>query len=204
LPPFNHPRTVYLSTSQIRFLMKKFTALYRTLKDGRTVLIREGQPADAAALLATIKTYLHDSDCIPLRPEEFSLGEEEERAWIQSLQARDNSLLLVAVGDGQVVGNIDLTGSPRQATRHTGVIGMGLLKEWRGSGLGTELLRSVVQWARTNPALEKLWLQVYATNLAGRTLYHKAGFEECGVQKDFFKREDGLYADNVTMMLDVK
>lgn len=183
--------------------MKKFDPIYRVLKDGRTVLIREGRPGDAAALLATIKAYLHDSEYIPLRPEEFALSEEDERAWIESFERRDNSLLLVALHNGQVVGNIDLTGSPRRATRHTGVLGMGLLKAWRGSGLGTELLRSVVQWARHNPVLEKLWLQVYAGNAAGRALYRKAGFEECGVQKDFFKTDDGRYADNVTMMLDV-
>lgn len=184
--------------------MKKFDSIYRVLKDGRTVLIREGRPDDAAPLLATIKTYLADSDYIPLEPGEFQLSEEDERAWIESFAARDNSLLLVAVHAGKLVGNIDLTGSPRQATRHTAVLGMGLLKEWRGSGLGTELLRSAVAWARKNAVLEKLWLQVYADNGAGITIYRKAGFVECGVQKDFFKRADNRYADNITMMLDVK
>lgn len=184
--------------------MKKFDSIYRVLKDGRTVLIREGHPDDAASLLATIKTYLADSDYIPLEPDEFRLSEEDERAWIESFSARDNSLLLVAVHEEELIGNIDLTGSPRRATRHTGVIGMGLLKEWQGSGLGTELLRCVVNWARKNPVLEKLWLQVYADNKAGVTIYHKAGFVECGVQKDFFKTGDNHYADNITMMLDVK
>lgn len=136
--------------------MKKFDSIYRVLKDGRTVLIREGQPADAAALLTTIRAYLHDSDYIPLRPDEFQLTEEDERAWIASFAARDNSLLLVAAHEGQLIGNIDLTESPRQATAHTAVIGMGMLKEWRGSGLGTEFLHATVGWARKNPVLEKL------------------------------------------------
>lgn len=184
--------------------MKKFDSIYRVLKDGRTVLIREGAPGDAASLLATIKTYLRDSEYLPLEPEEFQLSEEDERAWIESFGVRNNSLLLVAVHEGQLVGNIDLTGGNRRATRHTAVIGMGLLKEWRGSGLGTELLRSAVNWARSNPALEKLWLQVFAGNQPGIALYRKAGFVECGIQKDFFKRGDNRYADNITMMLDVK
>jgi RimJ/RimL family protein N-acetyltransferase len=184
--------------------MKKFVPIHRTLKDGRIVLIREAQPADAAALLTTVKTYLHDSAYIPLQPEEFQVSEEDERSWIESFLVRDNSLLLVAVHKGHLVGNIDVTGSTRRASRHTGVIGMGLLKEWRGNGLGTALLRSVVQWARHNPVLEKLWLQVYGANASGITIYRKAGFVECGVQKDFFKTPDGHYADNVTMMLDVK
>ena len=184
--------------------MKKFDSIYRVLKDGRTVLIREGQPEDAASLLATIKTYLADSDYIPLDPGEFRVSEEEERTWIESFAARDDAELLVAVHAGQLIGNIDLTGSTRRATRHTAVIGMGILKEWRGSGLGTELLRSAVAWACKNPVLEKLWLQVYADNGAGISLYHKAGFVECGVQKGFFKRAGNRYADNITMMLDVK
>ena len=183
--------------------MKKFEPVYRTLKDGRTVLIREGQPTDAAALLATLKAYLRDSTYIPLEPDEFNLSEEDEQSWISSFRNRDNSLLLVAAYEGRLVGNIDLTGSTRRASRHTAVLGMGLLKEWRGCGLGTELLRSVVQWSRLNPVLEKLWLQVYAGNAPGLALYRKLGFEECGVQKAFFKTTAGRYDDNITMMLDV-
>ncbi len=86
---------------------------------------------------------------------------------------------------------------------HTAVIGMGMLKEWRNTGLGTALLKLAIEWAKENPILELLWLQVYSDNELGLGLYRKMGFEKNGILKNFFKREE-KYFDNLTMTLSVK
>ena len=105
--------------------------------------------------------------------------------------------------ENQIIGNIDLTGSQRKIMEHTAVIGMGMFKDWRNSGLGTELLFATIDWAKQNQILELIWLQVYTENKLGLHLYRKMGFEENGIIKNYFKR-DNQYFDNLTMSMVVK
>ncbi len=71
------------------------------------------------------------------------------------------------------------------------------------TGLGTALLTAIIDWAKVNPILEIIWLQVYTENALGVSLYKKMGFIENGIIKDFFK-QDGKYFDNLTMNMKVK
>jgi ribosomal protein S18 acetylase RimI-like enzyme len=87
--------------------------------------------------------------------------------------------------------------------QHTAVIGMGMFIEWRNSGLGTELMKYSIEWAKENPILELLLLQVYTENELGLNLYRKMEFVENGVIKNYFK-QNGRYYDNLTMSLSVK
>ena len=182
--------------------MQKFKPKEVKLKNEKTVLIRQAEIKDAEKLLDCIKTYIPQSNYIPKLKDEIKLTVEQEKEWINSFITNDNSILLVAEYEHQIIGNIDLTGNRRKVMKHTAVIGMGILKEWRNSGLGTELLLSIIEWAVQNPILELIWLQVYTENELALNLYRKMGFEENGIIKNFFK-QNGKYFDNLTMSLNV-
>ena len=172
------------------------------LKNNTLVTIREAEISDAPRLLGAIKKYIPESDFIPKLGSEIKLTIAQEEGWIQSFLEKDNSLLLVAEYDNELIGNIDLTGNSRIVMAHTAVIGMGILADWRGIGLGTALLQSIILWAKENPLLELIWLQVYTANAAGMNLYKKAGFIENGIIKNFFKNGNTYY-DNLTMSMKV-
>ncbi|MEZ4920443.1 MAG: N-acetyltransferase [Saprospiraceae bacterium] len=180
----------------------QFSPITHTLKNGKTVHIREARVSDAAAIIELVHTYIADSDYIPQTQGEFQPSLAQETEWIQSFQTKDNSLLLVAECDGKLIGNIDLTGHTRIMMQHTAVIGMGMLLKWRNCGLGTALMQAAIEWARQQPVLEVLWLQVYAENELGISLYRKMGFAEHGIIPNYFKRE-GKYFGNLTMSLSV-
>lgn len=174
------------------------TPIHIEITNGKSVHIRTATPSDAESLNNTVREYLADSDYIPKLASEFTASVEDTRRWITSFIDADNSTLLVAEYDGKIIGNIDLTGSTRVIMRHTAVIGMGMLKQWRGKGLGTALMKAAIAWAESHEIIETLWLQVYHDNVAGTKLYTKMGFEKTGLIKDFFKHE-GKYHDVITM-----
>ncbi|HET6245676.1 MAG: GNAT family N-acetyltransferase [Bacteroidetes bacterium] len=182
----------------------KFQQIEKRLKNNKVVSIRECCCEDAEGLIKTIKEYLSDSECVPLEPDEFNPSIDQESQWIQSFIENDNSLFLIAIYGKQIIGNIDLKGNQRRALKHTAAIGMGMLKEWRNTGLGTALMDCSINWAKQNSLLELLWLQVYGNNSAGISLYKKAGFKENGVQEKFFKNQKNSYFDNITMTLALK
>lgn len=183
--------------------MPKFKTELVELKNQKLVKIRQAEIDDAEKLLNCIKTYVPQSDYIPKLEQEIKLTIEQEKEWINSFLTNENSLLLIAEYDNEIIANIDLTGNRRKIMEHTAVIGMGMLKEWRNTGLGTALLKCAIEWAKENLILELLWLQVYTDNELGLGLYRKMGFEEKGIIKNFFK-QDGKYFDNLTMTMNVK
>ncbi len=183
--------------------ISKFNKQDILLKNGKMVTIREAETPDAEHILQAIRTYLPQSNFVPKLEEELTMTNQQAREWITRFAAQENSLLLIAEHNGKIVANIDLTGSSRKIMAHTAMIGMGMIEDWRNTGLGTALLRAVVLWAQQSPILELLWLQVYTKNEIALALYRKMGFIDGGLIRDFFKK-DGEYFDNLTMTMSVK
>jgi RimJ/RimL family protein N-acetyltransferase len=192
----------FLKTQKTPYQLK-FNPIVVALKNSKEVKIRTAEISDAENLLNTIKRYIADSEFIPKLFPEIKLTIQQEEDWIKSFVQKENSLLLIAEYENMIVGNIDITGNPRTIMQHTGMIGMGMLLEWRNSGLGTALMEQAINWAKENPILELLWLQVYCENKLGVSLYRKMHFEENGIIKNYFK-QNGKYYDNLTMSLSVK
>ena len=103
----------------------------------------------------------------------------------------------VAVAEGEVVGWCDLTPKDRPVYAHAGVLGMGLLPPFRGRGVGTRLMTTVLAAAR-RARLHRVELTVSETNTSAIALYAKMGFEVEGRFRDAVEVE-GVY-ENVLGM----
>jgi len=93
---------------------------------------------------------------------------------------------------------IDLTGHERKIMSHTAMIGMSIKEGWRNKGVGTYLIKGVLDWAKAASDLEVIWLDVYANNELGLGLYKKMGFKISGKIERFFKHKN-VYFDNIKM-----
>ena len=78
-----------------------------TLKNQKTVTIRQAEIDDAEKLLNCIKTYVPQSEYIPKLEQEIKLTIEQEKEWINYFLTNENSLLLIAEFDNEIIGNID-------------------------------------------------------------------------------------------------
>ena len=66
------------------------------------------------------------------------------------------------------------------------------------------LLVALITWAEQHPVLEKVCLQVFATNTRAIALYTSLGFKEEGRQRRDVKLETGVYVDVFLMAKFVK
>ena len=182
----------------------KFQEVTFKLKNDKTITIRAAKEEDSEKLIKTAKSYIANSEHILMTDKEFNPTIEQEVKWIQSFINNPNSLLLLAVYDNEIIGNIDLTANTREKLSHTGVIGISIVKAWRGLGVGKALLESVIKWSQAHSTLLKLWLEVFANNENAIALYKKVGFIEEGKQKNFIKIGENKFVDNIIMGFDVK
>ena len=170
-----------------------------TLKDGSTIIIREATPADAAAMIDLVLNILSTSAYTLTTTAEFTYSEGEEAQFLQSYLDNPGSIFLVAELNGTLVGNLSFTNGKKKREQHNGVIAMGIRDGYRGKGIGTFLLESLLDWARQNPLITKISLEVFLQNSHAINLYRNMGFMEEGRLRRGIRLEDGEYMDLVLM-----
>lgn len=149
-------------------------------RDNRNFRVRHARRGDAAAMLQYVKTLFEEPDLsVTFSPGEFNMSLAEEETFIESLR-RENSLLLLAVCGDEVIGSAAFEGGKVARTRHAGELGISVARHWRGVGVGTALLKRLLDWAKENPQVERVGLEVFATNPRAKQLYHRFGFKEEG------------------------
>jgi len=104
---------------------------------------------------------------------------------------------LVADDAGQIVGWCDVRRESVPTYAHEGSLGMGLLPDYRGHGLGERLLRATLD-AACRAGFERVSLSVYASNTRAMALYRKVGFVLEGTRVRG-RKVDGEY-DDIHMM----
>lgn len=171
------------------------------LKDGAELIVRVGETRDAESILKNGQSFIEDGEGQVMVPGEFNLSLDEEIKWVENHRQKPTHLLLVAELDGQLVGHIDFYGGSRKRLQHTGHFGMGISLPFRGRGIGKALLSRLIEWAESNPQLEKINLNVLSSNARAIVLYQSLGFVEVGRRKNEFKLSPGNYVDDVAMEL---
>ena len=107
-------------------------------------------------------------------------------------------IFFVAYADAELRGLIYVTAHPEYGD----MLSMAIAKAHRGAGLGTRLMRSVVDWAHER-RLGALALLVFAHNAAAIALYRKFGFIEIARYPRDVIRSSGKVWDTLLMRLEL-
>jgi len=161
------------------------------------VTIREIREDDALGFLALLTQLDQESRFMLVEPGERQTTAAEQCERIRQVLAQPNATILVAECDGQVIGHVAALGGPYRRNRHTAHVVIGILRAFTGLGLGTRLLETLEQWARSHE-IHRLELTVMTHNERAIWLCSKVGYQIEGVQKDSL-RVDGQYVDEYRM-----
>ena len=123
---------------------------------------------------------------------------ESTRQYVLHILTGEGVQFVALDANDEVVGWCDITRRPMEGFRHAGRMGMGL-PAYRGRGLGRRLLSETIRAAHAM-GLERVELEVFASNLAAIALYRKLGFVVEGTKKRV-RKLDGAYDDDVLMAL---
>ena len=124
---------------------------------------------------------------------------ETWRAFVTGVVAAGGVVLVALDADDRVVGWCDVQRRTREGFRHVGRLGIGMLAEVRGRGLGRRLMREAIEAAR-GLGMERIELEVFASNARAIALYESVGFQHEG-RKRRVRKLDGVYDDDVLMAL---
>lgn len=118
------------------------------------------------------------------------------RDFVRGMMEKRNPQFVAVVKD-EVVGWCDVSRHERPVFAHRGALGMGIVPDYRGRGLGRQLIETTLAEARRQ-GIVRVELTAYADNARAIALYLKVGFVQEGVERDA-ACIDGSYCDMVMM-----
>jgi RimJ/RimL family protein N-acetyltransferase len=154
------------------------TALERdlALPDGRMVRIRPAVPDDAAGALAYLQKVGGETDNLTFGREGPGITEDEEREYLARVAESDNSLAILALVDGEIVGGLTFDGGRRQRLRHAGEFGISVAQAYAGLGIGRAMIEYLIAWAEASGVVRKINLKVRVDNAVAIRLYERMGW----------------------------
>ncbi len=157
------------------------------------IVIRKIEMADArgywSAFAEVAKEKKH---LLRTKPPPF----EQTESFIQSNLEKNHAHYVAVQGD-TIIGEASIIPLSRPTMTHVGVLGMFVVADYRGQGVGSQLLDKVIEhaWSR---GLKRLELEVFADNEPAIRLYKKYGYVQEGVKR-YARFIDGQYQDLVIM-----
>lgn len=167
-------------------------------RHGRRLVVREARERDARESSRLMHRLLKETPFMLRLPEEHRQFIDDEGAFITRVHEAPNWLMLLAEVDDRPVGTLLITGGGLRRVAHVSYLGMGVLQDHWGQGVGAALLDAAIAWAEANPVLRKINLQVFATNPRAIALYKSRGFAEEGLLRAEVQ-VDGDFIDMLQM-----
>ena len=162
--------------------------------------IRKAKPDDAEEFIRYLIQVGGESDNLTFGEEGMPFTVEQERKFLASLEKSDTCVIFCAVDGDRIIGDISCDRNPRERLRHRGNIGITVLKDYWHKGIGSELLKTTIEYAKNEMKLEVLTLDVRCDNTNAIKLYEKFGFKITGTLPAMMKIR-GEYIDCYTMTL---
>jgi putative acetyltransferase len=156
---------------------------------------RRASPEDAAAMARLM------SD-----PEVFAglmqMPYPSVEAWRKRLEQQieqQDGLHLLAIEQGQVIASGGIHGTGWGVRRrHVAGLGLCIARERQGQGIGSEMMKRLLDWCDNWAGYLRIELTVYADNQRAIALYRRFGFEMEGTHRAHALR-NGVYVDTHAM-----
>lgn len=148
------------------------------------MLIREIKPKDAENFMNLIKQVDSEANFMLMEAGERNITAEQQRKQIEHIGQQSNSTIFIAEQEqGGLAGYLIAIGGSVKRTKHSAHLVIGILKKYRGQGLGKVLFQHLEGWA-INHHISRLELTVVTENEAAVSLYKKSGFEIEGTKRN--------------------
>lgn len=162
------------------------------------VIYRRAQESDAGKIVDFYNFVGGETSYLSFEKDEYPMNVKEQEEEIRSLEGKKASIMLLAMDGEEIAGIATIHSSAKIKARHDGELGIVVAKKYQGQGIGTELIRQLIDWAKGNGVTTRISLDTRADNVKAVELYMKFGFVVEGCRKNSTLL-DGKYYDLYVM-----
>lgn len=141
-----------------------------------TIVYRRANTGDAQKIVDFYNYVGGETTFLSFEKDEYPLNVEEQIASIQALDGNPNNIMLMAMDGDEIAGIATISSSHKIKARHEGELGIVVARKYQGLGIGSELIRQLIEWARGNGVTTRIRLDTRTDNTDAVSLYLKFGF----------------------------
>ena len=161
------------------------------------IIIREAEIDDAEEMISYLNIVGGESDNLMHGPDGFKVPVEAVKRRIQVSHDADNSIILIALAGENIIARAELDGYPGAKLHHNARFSISVRKDYWNMKIGTKLMTEIIERAK-KMNLHNIELEVIADNKAAIALYHKMGFSDVGVYRNYWFANN-VYSDAIVM-----
>lgn len=173
------------------------------LKNGAEALLRNGDASDGLAAYELFNLTHAETDYLLSYPDENTYDPEQGAQFLEEKTKANNEIEIVAIVGDKLVGTagIEAVGH-KYKLKHRAELGISILKDYWGLGLGKALMKACIQCAK-DAGYTQLELSVVAENERAMSLYRSLGFVEFGRNPKGFMSKTSGFQELVYMRLEL-
>ncbi len=159
--------------------------------------VRDAVPSDGERAMEVLAGVAEEDLVVTEPPVDVAARAAKFREGLASGGAR---YWILCEDDGAIVGLLGLHQTMAAGVRRLGIV---IAAGRRGLGGGRLLMERALRWARAEPAVHKVELEVWPENERAIALYEGLGFEHEGLRRNHYRRRDGSLRSAVLMAIAV-
>ena len=189
----------YDTIEPIRGENMKFYKVFK-LKNGEELIVENAKADDAKELTDVWNCVIRETKYLSRGDRDGYFNVEDTLESIEDYLDSEKVVMLVARYKNKIVGDCHLDACLfKQRMNHRCDIGISILKDYWGLGIGGRMMSCLVEIAE-NEGFEQIELNVAENNKRAIDLYKAFGFSETGKILNAFKYSDGTYDNYVGMI----
>ncbi|WP_019680527.1 GNAT family N-acetyltransferase [Ruminococcus flavefaciens] len=162
-----------------------------------TYIIREAVPDDAENMILYLNQVGGESDNLLHGENEFLVPIEGVKRKLAMSKDSENSIVLIALENEQIIARAELEGYYPARIHHRAKFSISVRKDHWNQGIGTEMIKRIIEQAK-KINIRIIELEVITDNAGAIALYHKMGFIDIGIYKNYFY-VNGTFKDAIVM-----
>ncbi|MCX3066814.1 GNAT family N-acetyltransferase [Cetobacterium somerae] len=170
------------------------------IENGSLITLRLAEENDANEIINFYKQVGKETTYLSFGENEYLVTIEQQISTIKEINTSKNNIMVLALVNSKIIGIGTISSSKRKKSEHVGILGIVVSQNYFNNGIGSRIIKYLIDWCKTNKITTKVSLSVRKDNLKAVALYEKFGFSIEGVLKNE-TLIDGKYFDILAMGL---
>ncbi len=153
-------------------------------KTGQEIILRYPTREDAKSVVDFYNMVGAETEYLSFCGGEYRVTPEQQEKTIDEANPSNNSTMILAVADDEIVGIGTISSNQKIKGRHVGTLGIVVAEKHCNTGIGRAMMDELIMWCRLNGITRKISLVTSQENKGAIALYEKLGFEAEGILKN--------------------
>lgn len=144
------------------------------------ITFRAPKVEEAQAIVTFYNRVGGETSFLSFEKDEYPMDVHSQIEDIKNTLVSEIDTMILALDGDKIVGIGTINSSPKIKSRHCGELGIVVQQDYQGKGIGSQIIKQLIEWAKANKTTTRIQLDTRCDNELAVKLYKSFGFKEEG------------------------